>query len=273
MATHRVLITVKTYPTLSRKYGETVCTAGVREDGSWMRIYPVPFRRLDEAEQYRKFDWIETDFVKSKSDPRPETYHPADIMKLVPSGHMGKEDNWRERRELLLKKAIVFDRLQPLLDGAKANTVSLAVFKPTKIHDFIWEEDEREWDSRKLAEMRRQANHGELFSEDEWRQSFQLMPKLPYNFSYQFSDADGRKSELQVFDWEAGQLYWNCLRDAGNHEPTALKKVRQKYFDELPRRDFYFFLGTLREFHGFSPNPWAIIGIFAPPHRKQLDLL
>lgn len=46
MARERVLITVKTYPTLSRKYGETVCTAGVREDGSWVRIYPVPFRRL-----------------------------------------------------------------------------------------------------------------------------------------------------------------------------------------------------------------------------------
>ncbi|MYF20247.1 MAG: hypothetical protein F4218_06430 [Synechococcus sp. SB0677_bin_5] len=32
---------VKTYPTLSQKYGETVCTAGVREDGSWMRLYPL----------------------------------------------------------------------------------------------------------------------------------------------------------------------------------------------------------------------------------------
>ncbi len=48
MDKQRVLITVKTYPTLSRKYGETVCTAGIREDGSWVRIYPVPFRRLDE---------------------------------------------------------------------------------------------------------------------------------------------------------------------------------------------------------------------------------
>ena len=55
MARERVLITVKTYPTLSRKYGETVCTAGVRADGSWMRIYPVPFRRLEEEEQYKKF--------------------------------------------------------------------------------------------------------------------------------------------------------------------------------------------------------------------------
>lgn len=37
----KILVTVKTYPTLSRKYGETVCTAGVREDGSWVRLYPV----------------------------------------------------------------------------------------------------------------------------------------------------------------------------------------------------------------------------------------
>ncbi len=34
MEKQRVFITVKTYPTLSRKYGETVCTAGVREDGT-----------------------------------------------------------------------------------------------------------------------------------------------------------------------------------------------------------------------------------------------
>jgi hypothetical protein len=51
MARQRVLITAKTYPTLSRKYGETVCTAGVREDGTWVRIYPVPFRRLSEEQQ------------------------------------------------------------------------------------------------------------------------------------------------------------------------------------------------------------------------------
>lgn len=68
MPTERVLITVKTYPTLSKKYGETVCTAGVRADGTWIRIYPVPFRRLEAEEQYRKFDWIETDFIKNQMD-------------------------------------------------------------------------------------------------------------------------------------------------------------------------------------------------------------
>ena len=107
MGREKVLITVKTYPTLSQKYGETVCTAGVREDGSWMRIYPVPFRRLDDEEQYQKFDWIETGFIRGRSDPRPETLHPADLAEMLPVGHMGTGDNWRERRDLLLKKAKV----------------------------------------------------------------------------------------------------------------------------------------------------------------------
>lgn len=46
MPTTRVLIAVKTYPTLSEKYDELVCTAGFLEDGTWIRIYPIPFRKL-----------------------------------------------------------------------------------------------------------------------------------------------------------------------------------------------------------------------------------
>ena len=74
MEKQRILITVKTYPTLSRKYGETVCTAGIREDGSWVRMYPVPFRRLGEQEQYTKYDWVECQLAPYRSDPRPESF-------------------------------------------------------------------------------------------------------------------------------------------------------------------------------------------------------
>lgn len=200
MAKERVLITVKTYPTLSRKYGETVCTAGVRADGTWMRIYPVPFRRLDEEEQYKKFDWIETDFVRGRSDPRPETRHPADLTKMLPVGHMETDDNWRERRELLLKRTKVYDRIETLMVGAKENRLSLAIFKPAKIRGFIWEDDEREWNPNKLAQMRDMNRQTELFGEETWRKTFNVIPKLPYAFSYQIEDAAGRKSTMQVLD-------------------------------------------------------------------------
>lgn len=58
MARERILIVVKTYPILSSAYTELVCTAGFREDGRWVRIYPSPFRFLEKDQQYGKYCWI-----------------------------------------------------------------------------------------------------------------------------------------------------------------------------------------------------------------------
>jgi hypothetical protein len=273
MPKERILITVKTYPTLSRKYGETVCTAAVKEDTSWVRLYPVPFRRLGEAEQYKKFDWIECNLVNGRNDPRPETRHPVDHKELQAIGHIDTSANWRERRAIILGKATVYDRLQVMIDGAKANKMSLAVFKPQKIKKFIWEEEEREWDPRKVAEMRDRTKQTELFAEDTWRETFQIIPKLPYSFSYVFEDADGRESTLQILDWEISALYWNCRKAAKGNEAEALANVRVKYMDQFLKTDLHFFLGTTQEFHFRAPNPWVIIGVFPIPHERQGTLL
>lgn len=270
MARERILITVKTYPTLSRKHGETVCTAGVREDGSWIRLYPVPFRRLNEEQQYSKFDWVELDVRKGTSDPRPETHHPTDAKEIHAVDRIGTKDGWKARRKAL-KAVRVHHQLKPLLDGAKLNQLSLAMFKPAKVTDFVWEECERDWDTAKVEAMRDKASQGELFAEEQWRQTFQLMPKLPYNFSYRFEDVDGRKSELQVLDWEVGQLFQNCLRDANGNESVALAKVKQKYWDVFQKTDLHFFLGTMQQFHGFSPNPWVIIGVLPMPYPPPVE--
>lgn len=272
MAKERILVTVKTYPTLSRKYGETVCTAGVREDGSWVRLYPVPFRRLNETEQYRKFDWLECDLDKSPGDSRPESYRPTDAKQLIAAGHMDTKDNWQERRRLLLQTAKVFTSLQPLINGAKANSLSLAVFKPTRILEFIWEEEDREWNPAKVAELRNRSLQGVLFEEDAWQQTFKLIAKLPYSFSYRFVDAEGKVSEMQILDWEAGQLYWSCMKRCGNNEAAALAKVKEKYFNEFLKKDLHFFLGTTQQFHAWATNPWVVIGVLPIPHEYQAAL-
>jgi len=118
LETTKVLITVKTYPTFSTKYDELVCTAGIKEDGSWVRIYPVPFRKLDYNKQYRKYDWIELELVKNKSDFRPETFRPRSIdteIKIV--DHVGTNDNWAIRKKIVLKK--VHTNLSLLIKEAK----------------------------------------------------------------------------------------------------------------------------------------------------------
>jgi len=273
MPKQRILITVKTYPTLSRKYGETVCTAGVREDGTWVRIYPVPFRRLSESQQYKKFDWLEVDLVRNSNDPRPETYRARDQDDLQAAvGHVGTSNQWRERRRLLLETARVYDRLDDLIAGAKENRVSLAVFKPTRVIDFGWEEDDRVWDPDKVRQMRESTKQYDLFADNAWRQTFEIIKKLPYSFSYRFEDAVGRQSEMQILDWEAGALYWNCLRSAKGDESIALAKVRQKYWDEFLEKDLHLFLGTTQQFHFIAPNPWVIVGVFPIPHVRQIQL-
>ena len=192
MRRKRLLVTVKTYPTLSTKYGETVCTAGVRENGSWIRLYPVPFRRLNQAEQYRKYDWLECSVVRHSSDPRPESFRPIDTSELKPIGHVDTGDVWSERRRILLNPGRIHDRLDSVIDAAKGNTMSLCVFKPAEVLELIHEPEEREWDRSRLRRMREIHTQLGLFEDNRWQQTFKVIPKLPYSFSYRFKDAVGR---------------------------------------------------------------------------------
>ncbi len=266
MALTKVLITVKTYPTLSAKYDELVCTAGFREDGTWIRIYPVPFRKKAYHEQYKKYDWIEVDLVKNDGDFRPESYRPyshdSDI-KIV--GHIDTEENWEERKNICLGK--IYYNLAELIAEAKDKNVgtSLAVFKPTEILDFTAEPTEKDWDKDKLAKLR-QLNLFETSTEGK----FEVVKKLPYKFSYVFRDNQGKKSQLMIEDWETGQLYWNCLARHDSDEEKAIADVRKKYLDDFAKtKDLHFFLGTTQQYHNVAPNPFIIIGTFHPKKEIQ----
>lgn len=72
----RILVLVKTYPHPSNKSIETVCTAGLTEDGKWIRIYPIPFRYLAGDKQFKTFQWIEADVVKR---PKNKDYRKESI--------------------------------------------------------------------------------------------------------------------------------------------------------------------------------------------------
>lgn len=272
MPRERVLIAVKTYPTLSGKYGETVCTAGLREDGSWVRIYPVPFRRFEEISRYKLFEWIDCTLQRNEKDFRPETFRILNPSDLRRGQWLGTSDAWRERRNNVLKKAAIYDEFDPLVRAAKANEISLAVFKPARVVDFVHEEAPREWDPKRLARMRGAIDQTDLFDDNEWRSTFQVVDKLPYKFYYRFTDISGKTSRLRILDWQIGALYWNCLRGSDGDEKEALAKVRQKYFDKFTKTDLHFFVGTTLRFQLVAPNPWTIVGVFPIPHERQPDL-
>jgi len=261
MALTKILITVKTYPTISAKYDELVCTAGFREDGNWVRIYPVPFRKKTYSEQYKKYDWIELDLVKNTSDFRPESYRPhshESEIKII--GHIGTENNWAERKSIALGK--VYYNLSELIAEAKNKNIrtSLAVFKPTSVKDFKIEEVNRDWDKDKLAKLQ-QMNLFQTASDN----TFEVVRKLPYKFSYVFSDNQGTESKMMIEDWEIGALFWRQLAKHEGNESKACADVRNKYFDDFAKnKDLYLFLGTTQVHHNVSHNPFMIIGTFHP---------
>lgn len=234
-------------------------------------MYPIQFRKKSYAEQYKKYQWIELDIVKNKSDFRPESFRPflhetpiEIVGEIPPDG-----DTWEERRKIVLKK--VYTNLSALITEAKDKTIctSLAVFKPTKVIDFIWEEEkERDWSKERLAQFR-QLNLFEPKSDKE----FQVVRKLPYKFSFIFEDDACQRSTLMIEDWEIGELYWNCLKRKEGNELQACIDVRKKYFDDFWKtKDLYFYLGTTQVHHYVSHNPFIIIGTFYPKKKVQLKL-
>lgn len=266
MALTKVLIAVKTYPTLSGKYDELVCTAGFKEDGTWIRIYPVTFRKKAYGEQYKKYDWVEVDLVKNDTDFRPESYRPYSLdTEFNVTGHVETDNNWQERKKACLGK--IYYNLSELIAEAKDKKIctSLAVFKPTKIVDFTAETVEREWGKDKLAQL----NQLHLFSTAK-EGKFEVVKKLPYKFRYIIEDNQGTVSKMMIEDWETGQLFWNCLARHEGDETKAVADVRKKYFDDFAKtKDLHFFLGTTLVHHYVSNNPFMIIGTFHPKVQLQ----
>lgn len=273
MPREKILLTVTTYPLPSRSYDELVCTAGVREDGSWVRIYPIPLSFLNGLKrsgqvQSTKYTWIELDLKQRTDDFRPESYSPVDyeFKDLLVGDRIPTTNNWDLRKDFCLKD--IYTNLTTLIEHSQApRNKSLATFKPSRVLGLDIVEDEEDWKPVWQGLQQQMSLFGG--EQEEARKKF---PKVPYKFYYRFADDAGRVSRLMIEDWEIGQLYWNCLSNAKGDQTVALEKVRQRYETEfLNEKDLHFFLGTTKEWHRRrSPNPFVIIGVFYPKKESQL---
>jgi len=270
----KILITVKTYPLPSGKYDELVCTAGLLEDGKWIRIYPIPFRSLPSRQKFHKFQWIELNLIRNKiKDFRPESYRPiggADgSIKLLEHWDTKTKGAWQKRKEIVLKE--VFTNFNELLGLAVGeNKKSLATVKPLEIIDFEIGEAAGDW-KQQWQRLYEQYN---MFEVDKKGDNFlkDKLLKVPYNYYYKFITAgDNKPRRMMIEDWEIGALYWNSLRSTGGDPSLANELVKQKYFYEfLENKDLYLFVGTTLKFHRRKArNPFVIIGVFYPPKEKE----
>ena len=253
----KVFMTIKTYPNLSKKHGELVCTAGICQN-QLIRIYPIRFRDLDEYKKFKKFQWIKVNLIKRpyNKDFRLESYSPEGDIKLLEHIDSKQKNYWQERMRII-DKIPMHRNLQELIEKAKREPFpSLAVLKPTQILDFVIEPTDRDWSEEQKAFFRQPDLFEKIRPLD--------LKKLPYKYSYRFQTEDNRERTVMIEDWEVGALFWKCLKLSDGDEEKANRKVREKYLDIAKNENVFFFIGTSKANHMKSPNPFIIIGVCYP---------
>ncbi|ACB53138.1 unknown [Crocosphaera subtropica ATCC 51142] len=263
METRKILIATKTYPSISTKYKETVCTAGILLDDEehplqWVRIYPIRYRYLDFDKRYPRWAIISAKIVKNDKDYRAESFRiDDDSLQIIRK--IDTRNNWEERKSFVLP--LQFRSIKEIQEEGK----SLGIIKPKSVEKYFFKQTTREWDQKKQNIL----NQLDLFEPNI------DLEKIPYQFVYQFTDQDNIPHKYSISDWEIMELYRKCRNHSKfsglEAEQDALEKVRQKLEDNfLQNKDLYFIVGNLKN----HKNSFMIIGLFYPPlvKIKQMEL-
>jgi hypothetical protein len=247
---------VKTYPVPSARYGETVCCAGIdTATGEWRRIYPVNFRALGQADQFKKWQFIRATYSVPRSDNRPESIRvnvdTIEAGETIPPG-----SGWSRRRTYT--DPLVRPSVEALIEANRRDGTSLGIIRPKVIEELLIDRAD-DWDAASSADYQQ--------LELSWEQQALAktdLERIPYRFRYRFRCDDtvcGRAHEMVILDWEIGQAYRSWRRQYG--EVGWRAKLRQKYLDELPSRELHLVLGTHHVF-----GSWMVIGVFGIPRPK-----
>ena len=252
---------VKAFPQPSSKYEETVCCAGITEDGQeLLRLFPIRYRRLDKDEQFDRFNLVEMTITKA-SDPRPESYHvDEDSIHRIESGKkLSKEAKIR------LWTPFIAPSLKDLMADNEDTGRSLGIIKPDpdSLKFVIKEATQSDADDQEVAEM--------VFEQASLLEDpLKPLKKPKHSFGYQFVCADHpadcscarQPHNYQIHDWEV-QATFVSYRRLYKTEAKALEMMRQEFGKKIPQRNLHFIMGTIRK----RPKMFIVIGLL----RSVLD--
>lgn len=257
-----VLVTVKAYPSISTKYGEAICVAGVRLDSAkpqWVRLFPVPFRDLPLSKQFGKYEIITLRACRHSTDRRAETWRP-DVESIERGPMLPAGGAWLARRPHL--EPLIGPTMCDLHHGRKGGGAgpSLGLVRPARIRS-IRVEPESEWSPGQLGV----AGQQNLLT----HKSQLVKPGHAFSYSY-LCASPGCKGHVQkIVDWELGEAY----RTWSPHGDELVAMIRRRWLDDMchEKRETMFFVGDQHT----RPGKFLVLGTFYPerrPNEHQLTL-
>lgn len=243
------IIIVKASPQLGEKHGETVCTAAITRDGRWVRLYPIAFRTLDEAQQFSRWDVVRYQWKKPKDDSRQESrrveHHTLSIAGKLPEGQ---------------RFGLIDPMVKESLNAERDAGRSFAFVRPS-IKEFIVEE-------KPAAEYEDECLKFDLYSKQADLFLKEILPykPCPFRFKYRYSIADGERTGT-CQDWETEATYFLWERQYGRYK--TLEMMKSRWGNELPAKGLLFAMGT----HSRWPDTWLINGIVQMPESGQMGFM
>jgi len=243
------VVLIKAAPQVGQRHGETVCCAGVSLHGEWLRMYPVCFRSLDDAQKFGRWDRVHFKWRKPKDDPRLESLR-VDQDSISITGVLKPAE-----RERFLAGLIVTS-----LDEQRKNGRSLALLR-ARIHAFKI----RKRDAAEVAKD--QTRFDALRSQPDMFSTKEIIPysPCPYEFKYKYQTDDGDR-EGTCQDWEMEATYFRLSKQYG--EKGALDYMQKTFGEDYPQRGMLLAMGT----HSLYPDTWLINGVIRLDEIKQQTL-
>ncbi len=255
-----LLILVKAYPSVSMRYGEAVCVAGVRLDTltpQWVRLFPVGFRDLPADQQFGKYDVITLRARRHSTDRRAESFRP-NLDSIRVGQHLPAAGAWQARRRWV--EPLLGPTMCALHRGRKRGGLgpSLAVVRPGEVLDIVVRVADP-WTGGQLATL----NQANLLS------TKRELEKPAHSFSYRWRCEDpGCNGHTQsIADWELGQAY----RAWGRKGYNIIDAVRNRWLADIcaKNRETMFFVGDQHK----RPGQFMVLGAFYPEYRPDAGQL
>ena len=259
----KVLVLVKAAPVLTRELDETMCVAGIRLDDEtpdWVRLHPVPFRDLDDERKFAKYEIVDVQVERPKSDRRPESWSPLRAS-ITPSGKLETKRQWADRRQIIeqLPESTMCELNAANSGGSGPGVPSLGIVRPMGAPKLLIDERDPEqlakWRDRAVGAAARIS----LFDDPDVRKpEFEV---VPWRFRYEYRCADcrpgGTPHRQTIVDWEVLAL-WRHVR----HRENWRELMRSKFEDDLwSGRNSVLFVGNQEQ----HPISFLVLGVFWPP--------
>lgn len=234
----RVTILVKALPQPSRKYGETVCCAGVTPDGLWKRLYPIRYRHLAGENAFSRWDIVRFRYRPPRQDKRAESCNVEENSIEI----LGETP--RRERSRLLDPLIL-----PSVGEAARLGHSLALIRPIDAR-FSHRRKTTEALSEERAAYAEAARQGSLLDKE-----LETLEPTPYEFKFRFRDAEAEHTYTNG-DWEAHAMFYNGRR-RGKTETEVLAWMDHVFNVEYPTNGMAFAVGNQAK----RPQVWQLLGV------------